>query len=81
MSAGSAFGSLTAILIGSSIGVVLGIALYFITTIASGLDLPQDAVNVINMLVIGYWAMFIILLVATVINHWIVSKNEASGGV
>ena len=81
MSAGSGFGSLLALLIFAFIWISLGVVLVATETYANGMDLPQDAYNVMGILNVGYLASSVIFAILVVINHWLVSKSQSNMGV
>jgi hypothetical protein len=81
MSAGSAIGSLTNILIVGAVWVCLAIVVVKLNAYANTLGLSADGMNTVYALEIAFMASGFLYLIAVIINHWITSKSEASMGV
>jgi hypothetical protein len=59
--------------------IIFGKVIDIFVFTANMLSLPQDALNVIGYLIIGFYAFGIIYLLALIVNHIIVTNNETSG--
>jgi hypothetical protein len=81
MSGGSAFGSLTNILIVGVVWAVLGVVLLKVNQFMTTLPLSVDCINTVTILEVAYGVSGVIYLLAVVINHWINSKSLASAQV
>lgn len=78
MSAGSALGSLTNILIVGAVWAVFGIVILKLNQFIATQPMGADALGLITILEVAYGFIGIIYLIAVVVNHWINSKNMAS---
>ena len=81
MSAGSTLGSLTNLLVVGAVWAIGGLVVVKMIQYANTLHLSADASNTIYMLSVAYGVAGILYFIAVILNHWIVSKNEASMGV
>jgi uncharacterized membrane protein YeaQ/YmgE (transglycosylase-associated protein family) len=81
MSAGSTFGSLMNIILVGAVGAVLGVVVVKLNAYANTLGLSQDGMNTVYFLEIAFASCFVLYLIAVILNHWIVSRNEANMGV
>lgn len=81
MSAGSALGSLTNILVVGAVWAVGGLVVVKFIQYCNTLSLSAEASNTVYMLSVAYGISGALYIIALILNHWIVSKNEASMGV
>ena len=81
MSAGAIFGTLTNIVLVGLVWAVGGAVILAVNKLVPTLGLSQDGMNYLGWFEIAYAASAIIYLIVSVINLWIVAKNEASMGV
>jgi hypothetical protein len=78
MSAGSGFGSLTNIIVVGSLWAVFGAVILAFNQFIQTMPLSQDAMNCVLILESAYAVSGVIYLLASILNHWINSKNEAN---
>ena len=81
MSAGSLFGTGLNILIVGAVWAILAVVVVKLNTYANTLGLSAEAMNTIYFLEVAFGVSGLLYLIAVILNHWITSKNEASGGV
>ena len=81
MSAGSLFGTGLNILIVGAVWAILGVVVVKLNTYANTLGLSAEGMNTIFFLEVAFGVSGLLYLIAVILNHWITSKNEASGGV
>ena len=81
MSAGSLFGTGLNILIVGAVWAILGVVVVKLNTYANTLGLSADGMNTVYFLEVAFGVSALLYLIAVILNHWITSKNEASGGV
>ena len=81
MSAGSLFGTGLNILIVGAVWAILGVVVVKLNTYANTLGLSAEAMNTIYFLEVAFGVSGLLYLIASILNYWITSKNEASGGV
>ena len=81
MSAGSLFGTGLNILIVGAVWAILAVVVVKLNTYANTLGLSAEAMNTIFFLEVAFGVSGLLYLIAVILNHWITSKNEASGGV
>jgi len=81
MSAGSLFGTGLNILIVGAVWAILGVVVVKLNTYANTLGLSAEGMNTIFFLEVAFGISGLLYLIAVILNHWITSKNEASGGV
>jgi hypothetical protein len=78
MSAGSGFGSLTNILVVGAIWAIFGAVILVLNQYIQTMPLSQDAMNCVFILETAYGVSGVIYLLASILNHWVNSKNEAN---
>jgi hypothetical protein len=74
----NAWGTLLNLLIFGGIWAVMGVVVVKLIQYANTMGLSGDASYTIYALSIGFWSSGFIVLIASILNHWIVAKNEAN---
>ena len=81
MSAGSLFGTGLNIFVVGGVWAILAVVVIKLNAYANTLGLSADGMNTIYFLEVAFGVSALLYLIAAILNHWITSKNEASGGV
>ena len=81
MGGSNAWGSLLNLLLVGGVWAGLGVVVVKLLTYANTMGLSNDAAFTISALSIAFWVSGFLVLLATIINHWIVAKNEAALGL
>jgi hypothetical protein len=77
----SAWGSLLNLVMTGGVWIALGVVVVKLIQYANTMGLSADASFTINAMAIAFWVSGFLVLIATIINHWITAKNEAALGL
>jgi hypothetical protein len=74
----NAWGSLLNLFIIGGVWIALGVVVVKLIIYANTMGLSGDASFVVYALSIAFWSSGFLVLIATILNHWIVAKSEAN---
>ena len=77
----SLFGTGLNIFVVGGVWAILGVVVVKLNTYANTLGLSADGMNTIYFLEIAFGISGLLFLIASVLNYWITSKNDANAGV